>query len=67
MADTTETGVNKNCEPEEGDNLKNMFHPQHVCSETEDGSDSDLEQEKPLSQKLGEWSTSFQIPNNAHY
>lgn len=55
MADTTERGANENCEPEEGDNLENMFHPQNVCSETDDESDSDLEQEKPLSQKLGEW------------
>lgn len=65
MADTTERGANENYEPVEGDNLENMFHPQNVCSETDDESDSDLEQEKPLSQKLGEWATSFQIPNNA--
>lgn len=39
-----------------------MFHPQNVCTETDD---SDLEQEKPLSQSLGEWATSFQKPDNA--
>lgn len=40
MTDTTERGANENCESEEGDNLEHMFHPQNVCSETDDESDS---------------------------
>lgn len=53
MTCTTEKSVNESFEPEKADNFEHMFHPQNVCSETDDESDS-AKQEKPLSQKLGE-------------
>lgn len=46
MTDTTERSANENCEPEEGNYFENMFHPKNYCSETDDESDSDLQQEK---------------------
>lgn len=49
MAGAKERGANEEWEPK-GDNLKNMFHPQNVCTETYDECDSDLEQ-KNLSTK----------------
>lgn len=40
MTYTTEKGANESFEPEKAENLEHMFHPQNVCSETEDESDS---------------------------
>lgn len=53
MTDTTERGANELCEPEEANNLENMFHPRNICSETDDESDRDLKEENLSPQSLG--------------
>ena len=45
------------------DNLEHISHSQNLSSESDGNSESDVEQEeKPFSQQLGEWATTFQIP-----
>lgn len=67
LSDEAEGQINESYvgDESEKDNLEHIFHSQNLSSESEGDSESDIEQKKPLSQQLGAWATTFQIPNIA--